>query len=393
MSDDIVGFEPAPGWDPSTDPVLEIENLRLDFWVYEGRAEVIDDVSISIGRGETVGLVGESGCGKSVTSRAILGILDANAVIDTGEIRYKGRNLLEVPQAELARFRGSEIALIPQDPMSSLNPTFTVADQLIDLSYSQRNPTAGLAQYLLDKYVRKREERSTLREKAASLLEQLDIDDPTRVLESYPLELSGGMRQRVLIASALMGDPDFIIADEIGTALDVTVEDRMLQLLEDRMDQLGMSVLYVTHDLGVIRDVAQRIYVMYAGQVMESAPTEQLFQSPEHPYTAGLIGAVPKLAGEKPRGIEGMLPEYVEPPKGCRFHTRCPFAMSHCVRERPVLTNNDPETPAHRTACHLYDARFGDDTPTDWRTDLDDIVGRPQSPDDRNAGPPMEEPE
>jgi len=322
-------------------PLLAVEQLAIRFHLYEGRAQVINAVDLTIRRGESVALVGETGCGKSITAKAILGLLPANAEIVSGRITFAGRDLLHLPAEELQRIRGRKIAMIFQDPGTALNPVFTVGDQLLDVAAWQGARRAPL--------LRRRD--GALRQRCLEMLRLVRIPDPEGAFRRYPVELSGGMRQRVLIALALLGGPDLLIADELGTALDVSIQDQILEELRDLVHTRGLSVLYITHNLGVARLVSDRIYVMYGGEIAEVAPTGAMFARQLHPYSQGLLAAVPRLTGAIGDGIEGRIPDYINPPPACRFAPRCPFRMEICDRQRPLLAEADP---LRWVACHLY---------------------------------------
>lgn len=330
--------------------MLDVSDLKVYFDVFEGVARVLNGVSIQVSQGETVSLVGETGCGKSVTIKTILRMIPTPpARIEGGRITYKGRDVLALQEEELYTLRGKEMALIPQEPMSSLNPVFSVEDQFVELIRWQGRHRVGWTHRLAKSF--DGAGKKAAREKALALLERVHIPDPPRVLKSYPVELSGGMRQRVLIAMALAGDPSLLIADEPGTALDVTTQEQILGLMKERVINQNLAVLYITHNLGVARAMTERIYVMYAGEVIEEAPTMELFRAPQHPYTQGLMASIPKLTGGKVSGIDGFIPDYVDPPPGCRFQPRCPYAMPECRESRPVLTLVGPN---HRAACFLF---------------------------------------
>jgi oligopeptide/dipeptide ABC transporter ATP-binding protein len=332
--------------------MLNVTDLRIYFDVFEGEARVLNGVSLYISEGETVSLVGETGCGKSVTIKAILRILPIPpARIVSGHILYKGQDLLAMREQELHALRGRGIALIPQEPMSSLNPVFTIEEQFTELIRWQGRYRVSWGDRLAKSF--HGAGKKAAQQRALDLLEKMNIPDPPRVMKSYLVELSGGMSQRVLIAMALAGNPSLLIADEPGTALDVTTQEQILQLLKDRVEKEKLAVLYITHNLGVAREMTERIYVMYAGEIVEQAPTQELFRAPRHPYTQGLLASIPKLTGEEVVGIEGRIPDYVDPPPGCRFHPRCERAMARCQEVRPELV---PIGPGHMVACHLYEA-------------------------------------
>lgn len=335
----------------AADPLLDVRDLHVHFDVYDGTAEVINGVDLTLDRGETAALVGETGCGKSVTAKAIMGLLNQPpASVPKGELWFKGRDLLSLSPAERHTLRGTEMSMILQDPMTSLNPVYTVGEQMLDVLRWQGKHRIGLIEWARNKF----RNEEALRERAIEMLERVQISAPERVFQSYPVELSGGMRQRVLIANALLSEPDFLIADEPGTALDVTTEARILELLERLVSESDASILYITHDLGVAREVSDHINVMYAGEIVEQAPTEELFSTPQHPYTRGLLESIPKLAGGIGHGIEGQLPDFTDPPKACRFADRCPYVEPEC---REVYPYRRRTSPAHTVACHLFDGR------------------------------------
>lgn len=341
-------------------PLLEVDNLHVHFDIYGGTAEVINGIDLTVDAGETAALVGESGCGKSVTARTILGLLqEPPGSVPEGSIRYKGTELLDLSDRERYALLGSEMSMILQDPMTALNPVYTVGEQMRDIMKWQGKTRVGITDWIRDKFSRD----TKLRERAIQMLETVQISAPERVYSSYPVELSGGMRQRVLIAMALLTDPDFLIADEPGTAIDVTTEAKILELLDDLVEETGTGILYITHDLGVAMEVSESINVMYAGEIVEQAPTEKLFDTAEHPYTRGLLDSIPKLSEQMGPGIEGRLPDYTNPPLGCRFADRCPHAEDECYEMFPYRRIIDP---GHSVACHLHDGE-----PTEQRhTDL-----------------------
>lgn len=330
----------GPGIGPK-EPLLSVEDLAIHFHLYEGRARVINGVNLTIHRGESVALVGETGCGKSITAKAILGLLPVNAEIVSGRIMFQGRDLLLVPEDELQGIRGRKIAMIFQDPGTALNPVFTVGEQLQDVAAWQgahRAPLVG-------------RRTGALRQRCLEMLRLVRIPDPEGTFRRYPVELSGGMRQRVLIALSLLGEPALLIADELGTALDVSIQDQILEELRELVHTRGLSVLYITHNLGVARLVSDRIYVMYAGEIAEVAPTTAMFARQLHPYSQGLLTAIPRLTGSIGEGIEGRIPDYINPPPACRFAPRCPFRMAICEQQRPLLAEAEP---GRFVACHLY---------------------------------------
>ncbi len=321
-------------------PLLAVEDLTVQFRLYEGVARVLNGVSLTVGRGESVALVGETGCGKSLTARAILGLLPPAARV-SGRVLFEGTDLLSLSESALQAIRGRQIALVFQDPSTALNPVFTVGEQMLDVAAWQGAPRARL--------LGRRD--GGLRRRCLEMLRVVRIPDPEGIWHRYPVELSGGMRQRVQIALALLGNPRLLIADELGTALDVSIQDQILTELLDLVRTRGLSVLYITHNLGVARAVSDRICVMYAGEIVETAPAAQLFSRPLHPYTQGLLAAVPRLDGRIGEGIEGRIPDYTAPPPACRFSPRCPFRMEVCDRVRPPLVEVEP---GRHVACHLY---------------------------------------
>ena len=289
-------------------PLLEITGLNVTFAGMEGRAHTIRNLDLSIERGQRVALVGESGSGKSVTARTIMGLLPKNRVKIDGDIRFAG---IELNDATRKQLLGVRIAMVFQDPSSTLNPVFRIRDQL--------DAIARVAGHELD------------RDKTIALLRSMAITDPERVLSAYPFQLSGGMAQRVLLSAALMNNPELIIADEPATALDAEIQQRSLELLSSASRAQGTSVLLITHHMGLVRDFADIVHVMYAGEIVESAPVEMLLNSPAHPYTQLLVKSVPRLsADELPVGIDGEPPDYLNPPTGCRFQPRCPIAQHSC---------------------------------------------------------------
>ncbi|MFO7546779.1 MAG: ABC transporter ATP-binding protein [Trueperaceae bacterium] len=333
------GLLRAPVPDTQRDPVLEVRGLRISFRGFDGVAHVLQGVDLTVGRGERVGLVGESGCGKSVTMRAIMGILRAPpARFEAGEIRYLGRDMLRMSERERRLLKGRDLSMVFQDPGTSLNPVFRIGTQLDDvMAWADRR--GG-----------ERSSKTARRARILEVLRQVKLPDPTLVYDAYPLQLSGGMRQRVLIAMALLNQPTLLIADEPGTALDVTTQDEILRLLDALVQEEGLSMLLISHNLGVVRAMTDRLYVMYAGAIVEEGATAALFHDPRHPYAKALMQCVPRLdGGTVMTGIDGTLPDYVHPPRGCRFHPRCRHAHERCF-ERPAAIE---VSPGHRSACWL----------------------------------------
>src|SRR5271154_2298104 len=327
----------------SGEPLLSVRALSVEFTTYGRRSRVLREVSLDVPARRHIALVGESGCGKSVTMRAIMGILPTPAAkITSGQLIFDGRDLVALRPRERERLRGTAMSMVFQDPMTSLNPVFTIGDQMgTILKYADRR--LGRARNRTERLARVHE-----------VLRQVRMPDPERIARSYPIMLSGGMRQRVLIAMALLSEPRLLIADEPGTALDVTTQAQILKLLRDLVEDRDLALLMITHNLGVVRESADYVYVMYAGSVVGHGPTAGLFARPSHPYTRALIDCVPKLSGETTfRGIDGSLPDYTSPPAGCRFSPRCILATALC--DRPPADR--PVSEGHLAACwHLDEA-------------------------------------
>jgi peptide/nickel transport system ATP-binding protein len=321
-------------------PLLEVQDLKTWFYTREGVTRAVDGVSFSIAPGETLAVVGESGCGKSVTSLSILRLVaDPPGRIVGGSIRFQGRDLLALPEAEMRAIRGSEIAMIFQEPMTSLNPVRSVGRQIAEVMVEHE----GMS------------EREAMR-RAEDLLRLVQIPDPARRVREYPHQLSGGMRQRVMIAMALACSPKLLIADEPTTALDVTIQAQILELMRDLKSRVGAAILLITHDLGVVAEMAERVVVMYAGHKVEEASVDALFERPRHPYTKGLLNSVPRLGasleGESGRlqEIPGLVPALDGSLVGCAFAPRCPLAQDLCRRVAPPL---EPKVPGHSATCHF----------------------------------------
>jgi oligopeptide/dipeptide ABC transporter ATP-binding protein len=305
------------------DHLLDVRDLTCSFDTEDGNARALDRVSFSIGPGETLGLVGESGCGKTVTALSIMRLVQTPpGRIDGGEILFKGEDLLGLPEREMRKVRGNHISMVFQEPMTSLNPVFTCGYQVEEA-------------VMLHQKVGKREAA----EKTLDMLQLVKIPDPTRVAKSYPHQLSGGMRQRVMIAMALSCNPELLIADEPTTALDVTIQAQILDLLQSLQEQFNMAILMITHDLGVIAEMAKRVVVMYAGKVMEVGSVTELFKDARHPYTVGLKESIPRLAvkGERLKVIPGKVPDPLDYPRGCRFSDRCKYAEYRCDNDEIEL--------------------------------------------------------
>lgn len=328
-------FEARPA--PEGEPLLEVEELRTYFDTRDGVVKAVDGLSFTLHPGEILGVVGESGCGKSITSLSIMRLVpQPPARFAGGAIRFKGQDLLQLSEQEMRAVRGNEISMIFQDPMSSLNPVLTIGDQLTEAIILHK----GLSQ------------RAAM-ERAKEMLQLVQIPEPQRRLEEYPHQLSGGMRQRVMIAMGLACEPKVLIADEPTTALDVTIQAQILALMEEIREKLQTAIILITHDLGVVAEMADRVLVMYAGRKVEEAEVVELFERPQHPYTRGLMASIPKLVepGETaPRlaEIPGIVPTLHALPPGCTFAERCAFAQERCRREYPPL---EEKRPGHFAAC------------------------------------------
>jgi oligopeptide/dipeptide ABC transporter ATP-binding protein len=315
--------------------IISVKDLVTYFFTEAGVVKAVDGVSFSIGEGESVGLVGESGSGKTVTALTILGIVQRPGRIVSGEIFYKGQNILSLSEEESRRIRGRKIGMVFQDPNSSLDPLYTVGDQLMEV-------------VRVHSHVSKEEAR----QKARSLLELVKISEPEARLRAYPFELSGGMKQRVAIARALAGEPDVLIADEPTTNLDVTIQAQVLELLRGLRKELGMTLILITHDMGIIAEMTTRVVVLYAGRVAEVANTKDLYTTPRHPYTAALLKAVPRVDLRKRLvPIAGNIPNLISPPSGCRYHPRCPYLTDVCVKDIPPL---EQIGDGRQVSCHHW---------------------------------------
>lgn len=317
-------------------PVLSVCNLQVEFVTRRGILKAIDKISFEISRGEVLGVVGESGAGKSVTGSAIIGLIDPPGRISGGEIYLSGTRIDNLPPEEMRKVRGKRIGMIFQDPLTSLNPLYRVSDQLVETIQTHTNLSASAA-----------------RKRAIDLLAEVGIPAPEKRIDSYPHEFSGGMRQRVVIALALCAEPELIIADEPTTALDVSVQAQIIALLKRLGRDHGTAIMLVTHDMGVIAETADRVAVMYAGRIAEIGPVRDVVQDPFHPYARGLMGAIPSLAGEADRLVQipGAMPRLSAIPTGCAFNPRCSHTFERCRVERPEPI----EHGSRRVACHLYD--------------------------------------
>src|SRR5262245_18589844 len=329
--------------------LLAVRGLSVEFATDRGPAHVLDGINLDVAPGEVVGLVGESGCGKTTLARAILGILPAGAArVRGGEVRFKGTDLLrEDPRALNDRVRGRAITFIPQDPSTSFSPVFPVGAQIMDLMKWKSPRAAGrVAKAAFRRYPRDRHQAD--RDAVLETLHAVQIPEPGQALRRLPHEFSGGQRQRLMIAMALLPHPDLVIADEPTTALDVTIQAQILRLLRELVKERGVSVLFTTHDLGTAHEICDRVVVMYAGQVMEAAPTEAFFGRPAHPYTRKLLDSLPSPSGDI-RDIPGEVPSLIGPPPGCRFHPRCDYATAECGARRPDVHSVGGE---HRVRCY-----------------------------------------
>ncbi|HOI64818.1 MAG TPA: ABC transporter ATP-binding protein, partial [Mesotoga sp.] len=317
--------------------LLQVKDLRTYFHTEDGIVKAVDGVTFDVYSGETLGIVGESGCGKSVTSLSVMRLLDEKGEIAGGKIIFEGRDVMAIPESQMMKIRGNDMAMIFQEPMTALNPVFTVGFQIMEA-------------ILLHQDVNKEQARTM----AIDMLRKVGIPEPEKRVDEYPHELSGGMRQRAMIAMALSCNPKLLFADEPTTALDVTIQAQILELMKSLQEQYGMALVMITHDLGVIAEMAQRVVVMYAGKVVEYAEVLTLFKKPRHPYTWGLMNAIPKLDEDKEvlYNIPGVVPDPLDFPDGCRFNTRCPLATDKCRKEEPPLVEVEEN---HTSACWYVD--------------------------------------
>jgi oligopeptide/dipeptide ABC transporter ATP-binding protein len=319
-------------------PILDIDDLKVDFATDDGIVHAVGGVSFSLESGEVLSIVGESGCGKSVTAMTILGLTRGPNAKISGSIRYQGKELTTASNDELETIRGDRIAMVFQDPMSSFNPVHKIGDQIVEAIQAHRD---------IDK--------SAAKKKAVESLKSVGIPDFERRADHYPFEFSGGMRQRAMIAMALALEPAVLIADEPSTALDVTIQAQIIELLQDLNQEQGLSVILITHDLGVVAEIADRVLVMYAGQVVEQGSLDEIFYDPQHPYTWGLLGSIARLDQDRPDRlpqIGGMPPSLLAPPTGCRFAPRCPHRFDKCS-ELPALEERLPKAKGHADRCWL----------------------------------------
>lgn len=323
-----------------TENILEVKDLRVHFDTYDSEVQAVRGVNLSLRKGESLGIVGESGSGKSITSKAIMQLVPKPAgKVKSGEILFEGNDLLKKGEKEMQKVRGNEIAMIFQDPMTSLNPTMTIGQQIME----------GLRKH-------QKMNKKEAHKRAIELLNQVSIPNPAKRIKQYPHQFSGGMRQRVVIAIALACNPKVLIADEPTTALDVTIQAQILDLMRDLQNRTGTSIILITHDLGVIANMVQRVAVMYGGKVVETGNVDELFYQPKHPYTWGLLSSMPDMNARKEEllAIPGTPPDLSNPPKGCPFAPRCPHAMKVCTEIMPEYTQVSEE---HQAACWLLDER------------------------------------
>jgi oligopeptide/dipeptide ABC transporter ATP-binding protein len=387
--------------------LIQVKNLKTYFYTEEGIVKAVDGASFDIYEDEVIGLVGETGCGKSVTALSILNLVRAPGKIIEGQVIFKGEDLVQLTRKEMRAYRGKEITMIFQDPLNSLNPVMTVGTQVgeIFLLHQRDIVKAELDRLLLErkkklqeakelkKELKENEERLSEKEKedleqrieqikkenehvpvlkdalnyfSAQIIKEVGIADSRSILNRYPHELSGGMRQRVMIAMALSCNPALLIADEPTTALDVTIQAQIIDLMKSLKAKFKTSILLITHDLGIIAELCNRVAVMYSGNIVEYAPAEDLFKNPRHPYTKGLIGAIPsiEMKNKKLKTIRGMVPNLIYPPSGCRFHPRCDFRLEICDKIKPKLNEIGDK---YFVACHLYDPELKDSPKYKWK--------------------------
>ncbi|GII58501.1 ABC transporter ATP-binding protein [Planotetraspora thailandica] len=328
---------PARGAHAADEPLLAVDNLHVEFHTRQGVAHAVNGVSYSLNAGETLAVLGESGSGKSVTAQAIMGILDMPpARIPAGEIRFHGTDLLKLSDKDRSQIRGQRIAMVFQDALSALNPVFTVGWQIAEMFRVHRGMSRGDA-----------------RKKAVELMDRVRIPGAKQRIDDYPHQFSGGMRQRIMIAMSIALDPEVLIADEPTTALDVTVQAQIMELLAELRQESNMGLILITHDLGVVADVADKIAVMYGGRIVENAPVHDLYRNPGHPYTKGLLESIPRvdLKGQELYAIKGMPPNLLEMPSGCAFHPRCPYRRDECATAVPPLYSI---SGTRSSACHYW---------------------------------------
>lgn len=338
----------GPNMEHADQPLLSVRGLKTHFDTPRGTVRAVDEVNLDIEAGQRVALVGESGSGKSVTAKSIMGIIDDPGEIVAGEVKYRGTDLTELTESELTDIRGNSISMIFQSPMTALNPTMTVGRQIARVLQLHREEYKPESRSLRGNNVSERSREEVLR-----LFENVELPDPEQRFGQYPHQLSGGMKQRVLIAMALACDPDLLIADEPTTALDVTVESKIFDLIDDLVDNMGVSLLLITHDLGVVAHSCEEVNIMYAGEIVERGSVDEIFHDPKHPYTRELLRSLPSATptGERLHTIEGSVPDATAIPQGCRFAPRCPEAFEDCSQVHP----DQREFDGRKTRCLLYD--------------------------------------
>ncbi len=333
-------------------PILDIRQLYLDFKTFEGNAHVLNGINLILRKGEVMGLVGETGCGKTLTGLSVSRLVSTPpGKYPHGEIWFDGRDLMQVSEGEMRRLRGRRIAMIFQDPATNLNPTFKISEQMMDVALSIAVQSGDAS--FLGRFLSSTGRRQAARQRSIEMLEKVGIEDAARRIDSYPHEFSGGMRQRVLIAMALLGQPQLLIADEPTTALDVSVQAQILRLFFSLVREYHLSVLLITHNLGVVAELCESVAVMYAGNIVESGPVGSVFHHPSHPYTQGLLKSIPTPQTRRGElaGVPGNIPNLVSPPPGCRFEPRCAFAMPVCRTAFPVTSRVEG---GHQVACYLF---------------------------------------
>lgn len=336
--------------------LLDVRGLTTSFETGRGTLTAVDDISFSIEEGEVFGVVGESGSGKSVTALSVMRLLDDAGTVDADAIRFDGTNLLSLSEREMRAIRGGEISMIFQDPMTSLNPVMTIGEQIAEVvrHHGDTGERTGFWSEMRRKYVSGTSTESRSWRRAVELLETVGIPEPEQRASEYPHQLSGGMRQRVVIAQALAGDPSLIIADEPTTALDVSIEAQILNELLELSDEFGISVLLITHDLGVVRETCDRVAVMYASEFMETGTVDDIFEDPHHPYTEGLLASIPRIDDDREwlSVIEGTVPDLINKPSGCPFRDRCEYSFELCDRPLVEYEIEEPTREKHSVRCH-----------------------------------------
>jgi oligopeptide/dipeptide ABC transporter ATP-binding protein len=335
-------------------PLVEIRDLYCEMVTFDGVAKVLNGVNLTVHKGDLLGLVGETGCGKSVTAMSIPRLVpEPPARYPRGQVLFKGQDVLTKNAKAMRELRAQHIGVVFQDPMTGLNPVFTIEQQMVDAILARQDALAA-AGFVRGWLPSAREQRRAARERAIGLLRRVGIPEPEKRIHAYPHEYSGGMRQRVLIALAISGQPELLIADEPTTALDVSVQAQILRLIAQLVQEIDLTVLLITHNIGVVAQLCNKIAVMYAGNVVESGPTREILRNPKHPYTRGLMQAIPEETSVRGslRGVAGNVPSLLEPPPGCRFHTRCAHVREICKQALPPMHQVSPQ---HEVACVLYE--------------------------------------